>query len=65
MYSIRPPWTEAGFQQQQQQHNNNNRKPIYAWTLNNSLLSDNLVRKEIKDILEFNKKKGTIYPNLA
>jgi hypothetical protein len=37
------------------------------WKLNNSLLSDNLVReeikKEIKDFLEFNENVDT-YPNL-
>ena len=36
--------------------------------LNNYLLNDNLVRerikKEIKDILEFNENKGITYPNL-
>jgi hypothetical protein len=35
-----------------------NRKPTYTWKLNNSLLNDNMVReeikKEIKDLLEFN-----------
>ena len=38
------------------------------WKLNNAMLNDNLVkeeiRKEIKDFLEFNENKGTIYPNL-
>ena len=48
--------------------NKNNRKPTYSWELNNSLLNDNLVSKEIKnevnDFLEFNKNEGTAYPNL-
>ena len=38
------------------------------WKLNNSLLSDNLVKeeikKEIKDFLEFNEKANTSYPTL-
>jgi hypothetical protein len=45
-----------------------NRKPTYTWKLNNTLLSDNLVKeeikKEIKDFLEFNENEGTTYPNL-
>jgi hypothetical protein len=50
-------------------HNNkNNRKPTHSWKLNNSLLNGNLVRedikKEIKDLLEFNENEGTTYPNL-
>ena len=48
-------------------NNKNYRKPTYMWKLNNSLLSDNLVReeikKEIKDFLEFNENVDT-YPNL-
>jgi hypothetical protein len=28
--------------------NINNRKPMYTWKLNNALLSDNLVKEEIK-----------------
>ena len=48
--------------------NENNRKPTYIWKLNNALLYDTLVkkeiRKEIKDILEFNENEGTTYPNL-
>ena len=47
-------------------NNINNRKPTCTWKLNNSLLSDNLVKeeikKEIKDILEFNENEGTTYP---
>jgi hypothetical protein len=39
-------------------NNTNNRKPTYTWKLNNTLLNDNLVKeeikKEIKDILDFN-----------
>jgi hypothetical protein len=38
------------------------------WKLNNSLLSDNLVReeikKEIKEFLEFNENTNTSYTNL-
>ena len=48
--------------------NRSNRKPTYTWKLNNSLLSDNLVKeeikKEIKDFLEFNEKANTSYPTL-
>jgi hypothetical protein len=46
----------------------NNRKPTYTWKLNNSVLSDKLVREEIKneskDFLEFNENEDTTYPNL-
>jgi hypothetical protein len=46
----------------------NNRKPTYTWKLTNTLLSDNLVKeeikKEIKDVLEFNENEVTTYPNL-
>ena len=46
----------------------NDRKPTYTWKLNNTLLNDNLVKKEIKkeikDILEFNENEGTTDPNL-
>jgi hypothetical protein len=46
----------------------NNRKPTYTWKLNNTLLSDNLVKeeikKEIKDFLEFNENQAPTYPNL-
>jgi hypothetical protein len=48
--------------------NKNNRNPTYTWKLNNALLNDNLVKevikKEIKGILEFNENEGTAYPNL-
>ena len=46
----------------------NNRKPTYTWKLTNTLLSDNLVKeeikKEIKDVLEFNENDGTSYQSL-
>jgi hypothetical protein len=48
-------------------NNKNNRKTTYPWTLNKSLLNENLFReeitKEIKDFLEF-KNYETAYPNL-
>jgi hypothetical protein len=47
----------------------NNRKPTFTWKLNNTLLNDTLVKgkilkKEIKDFLEFNENEATTYPNL-
>jgi hypothetical protein len=44
--------------------NKNKRKPTYTWKLNNTLLNNNLVKKEIKDFLEFNENEDTTYPNL-
>jgi hypothetical protein len=47
----------------------NYRKPPHTSKLNNSLLSDNLLRekikKQIKNILEFNENIDTSYPNLG
>jgi peptide subunit release factor 1 (eRF1) len=46
----------------------NNRKPTNTWKLKNNLLNDNFVKeelkKEIKEILEFNQNEETTYPNL-
>ena len=43
------------------------RNPTYTWKLNSILLNDNLVKEEIKkqnkDILEFNENEATTYPN--
>jgi hypothetical protein len=48
-------------------NNINNRKPAYMWKLKNILLNDNLVKKkikkDIKDVLEFNESESTTYPN--
>jgi hypothetical protein len=44
--------------------NINNRKPTHMWKMNNTLLNDNLVKKEIKDFLEFNESEATTYLNL-
>jgi hypothetical protein len=45
-----------------------NRKPTFTWQMNNTLLNDILVKekikKEIKDILEFNENEATTYPVL-
>ena len=44
-------------------NNINNRKPTFTWKLNNTLLTDSLVKdeieKEIKDFLEFNENEYT------
>jgi hypothetical protein len=49
-------------------NNINNRKPTCTWKLNNTLLNDTLVKegikKDIKDILEFNENEAITYPNL-
>jgi hypothetical protein len=41
-----------------------NRKHTSSWKLNYTLLKENLVREEIKDILKFNKNDDTTYPKL-
>jgi hypothetical protein len=62
MHPIRSPQIRLIFN-----NNINNRKSTCTWKLNNSLLTDNLVKeeikKEIKDFLEFNKNEATAYPN--
>jgi hypothetical protein len=48
-------------------NNLNNRKPTFTWKLNNTLLNNTLVKKEIKkemkDLVEFNENEATTYPN--
>ena len=48
--------------------NKNSRKTTYIWKLNNTLLNDTLVKeeikKEIKNLLEFNENEGAAHPNL-
>ena len=61
LHPIRPPWPKAD-------NKINNGKPTFTWKLNNTLLNDTLVKevikKEIKDFLEFNENEATTYPNL-
>jgi len=49
-------------------NNNKEKTPTYTWKLNNALRNDNLVKEEIKketkDLLEFNENEGTTYQNL-
>ena len=48
--------------------NKRNGKHTYTWILNNALLNNSLVKKEIKkeikDFLESNENKGITYPNI-
>ena len=63
MHPIRSPRLRLVFS-----NNINNRKHTYTWKLYNTLFNDNLVKeeikKEIKDILEFNENEDTPYQNL-
>jgi hypothetical protein len=49
-------------------NNINNRKPTFMWKLNKTILHDTLIKegikKEFKDLFEFNENKATSYPNL-
>ena len=63
MHPIRSPWSNAGLI-----NNKDNKKPIYTWKINNALLSDCMVKedikKEIKNFPEFIENENTTYPNL-
>jgi Rps23 Pro-64 3,4-dihydroxylase Tpa1-like proline 4-hydroxylase len=63
MHPIRSPWLRLIFN-----NNINNRKPTFTWKLNNTLLNDTLIKeeikKEIKDVLEFNENEAITYPIL-
>jgi Rps23 Pro-64 3,4-dihydroxylase Tpa1-like proline 4-hydroxylase len=64
MHPIRSPWPDFLIFN----NNINNRKPTFTWKLYNTLLNDTLVKegikKEMKDVLEFNENEATTYPNL-
>ena len=49
-------------------NNKNNTNPTFMWKLINTLLNDTLVKegikKEIKDIIEFNENEATTFTNL-
>ena len=55
MNSIRSLQIKAGFN-----NNRNKREPTYSWKVNNSLLSDHLVREEIKKETDFKKSKNSM-----
>ena len=63
MHPISSPWPRLVFN-----NSKNYRKTTYTWKLNNSLLTGNLVReeikKQIKDFLEFNENINISYSNL-
>jgi hypothetical protein len=63
MHPIKSLWNKAVFN-----NSKSYRKPTHIWKQKNSLLSDNLameeIKKEIKDLMEFNENVDISYPNL-
>jgi hypothetical protein len=46
-------------------NNKNNRNQTFTWKLKNTLLNDTLVKKEIKDFIDFNENEAATYSNLC
>ena len=60
LHYIRSPWNKTGFQPQQKVYKLMESK---QFSIQGSLIKE-LIKKEMKDFLEFHENKSTTYPNL-